>query len=137
MVVEITPIGIASLSWQFYIIWTVFNFAFLPIIYLFYPETAARTLEDIDRLFRENHDILIFRDKDAISPKRPQAYIDHEHTEVRRASSVDAAAMRKMSRVGALMDIDRLAQIDREENGAGSEKHLEKSLEGQNIEDKV
>ncbi len=58
MVVEITPIGIESLGWQFYIIWTVFNAAFVPIVYLFYPETADRSLEDIDRLFRENNDIL-------------------------------------------------------------------------------
>ena len=34
MVVEITPIGIQSLGWQFYIIWTVFNAAFVPIVYL-------------------------------------------------------------------------------------------------------
>lgn len=34
MVVEITPPGIGSLGWQFYIIWTVFNFSFIPIIYL-------------------------------------------------------------------------------------------------------
>ena len=131
-VVEITPIGISSLSWRFYIIWTIFNFAFLPIIYLFYPETAARTLEDIDRLFRENHDILIFKDKDAISPKRPQAYIDHEHTEIRRASSVDAAAMRKMSRVGAMMDMDRMA-LDRVEKDNDADNEVNEKT----IEDKV
>ena len=34
MVVEITPIGIQSLQWKFYIIWTVFNAAFVPIVYL-------------------------------------------------------------------------------------------------------
>lgn len=57
MVVEITPIGIQSLHWKFYIIWTVFNASFIPIVYLFYPETADRTLEDVDRLFRENQDV--------------------------------------------------------------------------------
>lgn len=31
MVVEITPPGISSLQWKFYIIWCVFNFAFIPI----------------------------------------------------------------------------------------------------------
>jgi hypothetical protein len=30
-VVEITPPGIRSLQWKFYIIWTIFNFAFIPI----------------------------------------------------------------------------------------------------------
>lgn len=88
MVVEITPPGIASLGWQFYIIWTVFNGAFVPIVYFFYPETAGRSLEDMDRLFIENHDIFVFRDKDAISPKRPEKYIQHEKEEVRRHSSI-------------------------------------------------
>lgn len=57
MVVEITPIGIQSLHWKFYIIWTIFNASFVPIVYLFYPETADRTLEDVDRLFRENQNV--------------------------------------------------------------------------------
>lgn len=57
MVVEITPIGIQSLQWKFYIIWTIFNASFIPIVYLLYPETADRTLEDVDRFFRENQDV--------------------------------------------------------------------------------
>ena len=57
MVVEITPIGIQSLHWKFYVIWTIFNASFVPIVYLFYPETADRTLEDVDRLFRENQNV--------------------------------------------------------------------------------
>ena len=91
MVVEITPPGIESLRWKFYIIWTVFNLSFVPIVYFLYPETADRTLEDLDRLFRENHDILVFRHKDVISTKRPLAYIEHEEDEVRRNSSVNPA----------------------------------------------
>ena len=65
---------------------------------VFYPETASRKLEDIDRLFRENDSILIFRDKDAISSKRPQAYIEHEQTEVRRNSSVVSTNPEMMKR---------------------------------------
>ncbi|KAF2140357.1 uncharacterized protein K452DRAFT_335482 [Aplosporella prunicola CBS 121167] len=81
MVVEITPPGIRSLGWQFYIIWTVFNGAFVPI-------TADRSLEDLDRLFIENHDIFVFRHKDAISEKRPVKFIEHEKEEIRRNSSI-------------------------------------------------
>lgn len=33
MVVEITPIGIGSIHWKFYIIWTVLNFSFVPFVY--------------------------------------------------------------------------------------------------------
>lgn len=57
MIVQITPIGIQSLQWKFYIIWTIFNFAFVPVVYFLYPETSDRTLEDVDRFFRENHDV--------------------------------------------------------------------------------
>jgi hypothetical protein len=63
IVVEITPIGISSLGWKFYIIWTVFNGAFVPLVYLFYPETAGRTLEDIDRYFMDHDNIFVFKDK--------------------------------------------------------------------------
>lgn len=98
-VVEITPIGIQNLQWKFYIIWTVLNASFVPIVYLFYPETAGRTLEDLDRIFREHPPMLIYRDKVAISSKRPQHFIDHEEAEVRRNSSFDPRALRRGSKV--------------------------------------
>ncbi|KAI9759703.1 MAG: hypothetical protein M4579_002180 [Chaenotheca gracillima] len=88
MVVQITPIGIETLDWKFYIIWTVFNASFVPIVYLFYPETAGRRLEDIDRLYREDHSIWVFKNKEAIAPTRPVAYIDADEREMRRNSSV-------------------------------------------------
>ena len=78
MVVEITPIGIDSLQWKFYIIWTLFNASFVPIVWLFYPETAGRSLEDIDRLFRENGSVWVFMDKEATSAKRPHRYDEAE-----------------------------------------------------------
>lgn len=79
MVVEITPIGIESLSWKFYIIWTCFNAAFVPIVYFFYPETSDRSLEDIDRLFRElDGKIIICGVKDATVRKRPAKYEERE-----------------------------------------------------------
>lgn len=95
MVVEITPPGIETLQWRFYIIWTIFNFAFVPTVYLFYPETAGRSLEDLDRYFRENHNVFVFTDKDAISEKRPEAYVEAEKDAVRRNSSVDASDVMK------------------------------------------
>ncbi|KAL4817487.1 general substrate transporter [Aspergillus spinulosporus] len=74
MVVEITPIGIQNLGWRFYIIWVVLNAAMVPTIYLFYPETAGRTLEDMDEYYRMNPPLLAFRDQEAISVRRPERY---------------------------------------------------------------
>lgn len=117
MVVEITPIGIQALHWKFYCIWTIFNASFVPIVYLFYPETADRTLEDVDRLFRENQAIFVFRDPDAISAKRPLAYIEHEQAEVRRNSSVVSANPEAIKR--------RMEALDRANKEGDEEKGVE------------
>ncbi|KAK7751259.1 hypothetical protein SLS62_006804 [Diatrype stigma] len=103
MVVEITPIGIDSIGWRFYIIWTVFNFAFIPIVYFFYPETAGRSLEDIDRFFMSNDSIFVHKDPDAKSSRRPERYIVQEREEVNRISHkvpADVQAAKKDEEVG-------------------------------------
>jgi hypothetical protein len=66
--------GIENLGYKFWIIWAVLCFSFIPITYLFYPETANRTLEDIDRFFYDNHNILVFNNKLATQLQRPAIY---------------------------------------------------------------
>ncbi|KAL2169511.1 hypothetical protein VTG60DRAFT_5980 [Thermothelomyces hinnuleus] len=51
LVVEITPVSITNIEWRTYIYFSVFNFAFVPLVYFFYPETQNLSLEQIDRLF--------------------------------------------------------------------------------------
>lgn len=43
VIVQITPIGIQNLGWKFWIVFTVFNAFFIPVIFLFYPETGKLT----------------------------------------------------------------------------------------------
>jgi hypothetical protein len=51
VVVMITPIGLKTLNYKFYVIWAVTDLAFVFIVYAFYPETARKSLEEIDLLF--------------------------------------------------------------------------------------
>lgn len=51
MIVQITPIAIQNIGWKTYIIFAVLNALWVPIIYLFFPETKGLELEAIDRLF--------------------------------------------------------------------------------------
>jgi hypothetical protein len=85
VVVEITPIGIDSLGWKFYIIFTVLNAAFLPFLYFFFPETSDRTLEDLDAYYRDNPPLVVIGDKDATSRRRPFRFVEAEETDVRKA----------------------------------------------------
>ena len=48
---EFTPIAIQNIGYQFYIVFAILNAAWLPVIYLFLPETANRTLEEMDEVF--------------------------------------------------------------------------------------
>lgn len=80
MVAEVTPIGIDSLGWRFWIIWAVICASFIPIVYFFYPETANRSLEDIDRFFENKPPIFVHRDKMAVQLARPHIYQDEDDT---------------------------------------------------------
>ncbi|KAJ5097334.1 general substrate transporter [Penicillium angulare] len=87
VIVEVTPIGIQSLRWKFWLVWTASNAAFLPILYFFYPETANRSLEDMDAYYRSNPSLIVTKDPDAISRKRPLKYITHEAQAIEKTAA--------------------------------------------------
>ena len=95
VIVEVTPIGIQNLGWRFWIVWTIFNFAFVPLIYFLYPETSNRTLEDMDDYYRSNPPLVVSGDKDMIKAARPQKYIERENEEMaqvrRRGNAADGS----------------------------------------------
>ena len=68
--------GIQNLGYKFWIIWAVICFSFIPITYFLYPETANRTLEDIDRFFETKPGLLIHRNKLAVQLHRPVEFIE-------------------------------------------------------------
>ncbi|EFQ97984.1 sugar transporter STL1 [Nannizzia gypsea CBS 118893] len=101
MVVQITLPGIENLGWRFWIIWAVICFSFIPTTYLFYPETANRTLEDIDRYFEVNRGIIVAFDKTATQLNRPEEYIHMDEVisqrEMTEKSSASASMANKQS----------------------------------------
>lgn len=70
-VVFVTPLGIAKLGSQFYVIWTILNALMVAIIWMFYPETAGRSLEDIDRIFESHPTIWVFTHPSMVSRRPP------------------------------------------------------------------
>jgi hypothetical protein len=55
LIVMVTPIMIRNISWGTYLFFGAVNACFFPVIYLFYPETAGRTLEEIDLIFAKGY----------------------------------------------------------------------------------
>lgn len=51
VIVMITPIMITNIQWGTYLFFAIVNACFLPLIYFTYPETARRSLEEIDIIF--------------------------------------------------------------------------------------
>ena len=51
VIVYVTPQAIHSLGYRLYIIWALLNATFVPVTWLFYPETAGRSLEEMDAVF--------------------------------------------------------------------------------------
>ncbi|KAF4547697.1 Sugar (and other) transporter-like protein 9 [Elsinoe fawcettii] len=91
VIVEITPIGIQNLGWRFWIVWTVLNAISLPIFYLFYPETANRSLEDMDDYYRHDPNVVVIKDNDAVSARRPTKYVTREKEQVDRTRDDEVA----------------------------------------------
>jgi hypothetical protein len=54
LIVYITPPAIRNIGYRTYIIFGVLNAAWIPIIYLFFPETKGLSLEEVDSLFAKN-----------------------------------------------------------------------------------
>ncbi|KAJ5613291.1 hypothetical protein N7510_006485 [Penicillium lagena] len=87
-----TPTGIENIGYRFYIIFAVFNIAFIPVVYFLYPETAYRTLEDLDVYFDRDSPhatIIPINDKVAKQCKRPLEAIEAEANRVAATKAID------------------------------------------------
>ncbi|KAK4138983.1 MFS general substrate transporter, partial [Trichocladium antarcticum] len=53
LVVMITPVAFNNIGWRTYVIFAVINAFMVPCVYFFYPETAYRSLEEMDSIFHK------------------------------------------------------------------------------------
>ncbi|KAL1986050.1 hypothetical protein VTN96DRAFT_7063 [Rasamsonia emersonii] len=94
MVVMITPVAFSSIGYKTYIIFAAINAAIFPVVYFFYPETAYRSLEEMDTIFRKTKSIFsvvwIAREEPRRYGKNGELLIDYTQTEdhLRRASYI-------------------------------------------------
>lgn len=101
----ITPVAFSSIGYKTYIIFAVINGALiLPVTYFFYPETAYRSLEEMDNIFMKTRNIFTVVKTAKQEPhrydKEGNVLINYEETEEheRRKSSVAYTGPRRLSR---------------------------------------
>lgn len=92
----ITPILLGRLKWKGYLIFMCTNFAFVPLVYFCYPETANLTLEEIDFIFADETKSCVKWSLEM----RKQRLAQGEHGD-RRESLIPGAVSRRASRASA------------------------------------
>lgn len=85
MVVMITPVAFDSIGYKTYVIFAVINAFIFPVVYFFYPETAYRSLEEMDNIFMKTKSIFTTvkqaRDEPRRFDKNGELLIKYEETE--------------------------------------------------------
>lgn len=105
MVAQVTPPGIANLGYKFWIIWAVLCASFVPITYFFYPETANRSLEDIDRFFEDHPSIFVHKNTLATQLERPAIYEEADNL-------IAAAATTSEKFNGSAVHVEKTEETD-------------------------
>ncbi|OBT81182.1 hypothetical protein VE02_10147 [Pseudogymnoascus sp. 03VT05] len=129
MVVMITPVAFSSIGYQTYIIFAVINAFIVPVVYFFYPETAYRSLEEMDHIFHKTKSWLSLvgtaRDEPRMYSKHGELLIDYEET----AEHKDAVRALAAGSVGA-RDIAGTAQRGSEKGEIAQVEDVQGSLKG-------
>lgn len=72
LVAEVTPVGFDTIQHKYYIVFAVINAAIIPVVYLFFPETNGRSLEEIDDIFLQSRSVF---DPPRVARARPRMHI--------------------------------------------------------------
>ncbi|KUI53476.1 Sugar transporter STL1 [Cytospora mali] len=93
-VVQFTKVGLENLQWRFFLkVFAILCFTFAPVTYLFYPETANRTLEDMDEIFIHNPSAFVFKNRVATQSQRPQVFVEAELVRIAQSPNYSQVAV--------------------------------------------
>lgn len=53
----VTPVAIETIGWKYYLVFLIISAMIVPIVFLFYPETMGRSLEELEMMFSSGRSI--------------------------------------------------------------------------------
>ncbi|KAL5384886.1 hypothetical protein PMIN06_010341 [Paraphaeosphaeria minitans] len=83
----VTPVAIDTIGWKYYLVFLCISAIIIPIVFLFYPETMGRSLEELEMMFSEGKSITgIVREsrkplKGGLLPERYQEKLERTEDE--------------------------------------------------------
>ena len=83
-------------------------FSFIPITYLFYPETANRTLEDIDRFFETKPGVIVCKNQLATELSRPDVYAEQDEEIARQGQKSEGWNADGMKQEGGVSVVEKV-----------------------------
>lgn len=103
----------ASIGYQTYIVFACINAAIIPSVYYFYPETAYRSLEELDTIFHKTTSIWdvvkVARDEPRQYGKNGELLISYDESDaVRRRSSAGKAISARGPIHREVIDVEKL-----------------------------
>ncbi|KAI7878478.1 general substrate transporter [Lichtheimia hyalospora FSU 10163] len=85
LVMEITPPLLGSIGWCTFFLFGALNFAAIPIVWALYPETAGKSLEEVDMLFSTKSLLVWNAEKElrakGIDPDNPLAHLANDEAD--------------------------------------------------------
>ncbi|GAA5907793.1 hypothetical protein JCM6882_004559 [Rhodosporidiobolus microsporus] len=117
-VVQFTPPFLESTAWGCFLFFACWNALFIPVVYFFYPETAGKTLEEIDLMFASAYAqnrsyVTVSLEQGKMNEEEVRSELDrlHREHEVRKGRAVNGAG-----------DEETLHEVNAEMRAQGVEK---------------
>ncbi|KAI1850923.1 hypothetical protein JX265_007248 [Neoarthrinium moseri] len=109
MVVMVTPVAFANIQWKTYVVFACINAFMVPCVYFFFPETAGRSLEEMDEIFHDIHGIRGAFDVVRVAKTKPRRYGKHGELLINYEETAEAhhVAERRRSSVAAAQDAEK------------------------------
>jgi hypothetical protein len=102
----VTPIGLNNIRGNFFWIWGIICFSFVPLTYFFGIETSGRTLEQVDRMFYDHPRLLM-----GLNPENRKVIKYSREDEESRYAAFAKLGEDGRIRAGSIAEIERRMSV--------------------------
>lgn len=99
-ITQYTDKAVTNMKWGFYLLFALIVLFYGPVVWFFYPETAKRTLEDMNYMFDHYDTVFLGRYKELRQRSRPDLFVEAEIERI--------GAVRRLKSGGSIDKLDEV-----------------------------